>query len=48
LSEGASTLTEFNQDTSGCLGVQEGNLGATRTNSRLLVDEFNTFFLKFF
>ncbi len=46
--EVVSTLTEFNQDTSGGLGVQEGNLGATRTNSRLLVDELNTFFLKFF
>jgi hypothetical protein len=42
-----STLTEFNQDTSGGLGVQEGDLGATRTDSRLLVYEFNAFFLKF-
>ena len=42
-----STLAELNQNTSGGLGMQEGDLGTTRTNSRLLVDEFNTFFLEF-
>jgi len=28
--------------------VQEGDPGTTRTDSRLLVDELNAFFLKFF
>ncbi len=43
---GGSTLTKFNQDTTGGLGVQEGNLGTTRANSRLLIDELDTLFLQ--
>jgi len=42
------TLAELDQDASGGLGVQEGYLGTTRTDPRLLVDEFNAFFLQFF